>query len=120
MQKRFLFWDNPRDAVLTIVPLLMLLGAVNVFSASFVVAEAMFWACVPLVTPVSCVSYMLGNETRGILLKEQIELDTNQLLQLLNNELTYRKMAAEGQTWSQQFTTDAFEVEIKKLLGCQF
>lgn len=85
-----------------------------------VVAEAMFWACVPLVTPVSCVSYMLGNETRGILLKEQIELDTNQLLQLLNNELTYRKMAAEGQTWSQQFTTDAFEVEIKKLLGCQF
>ncbi|MCH3914031.1 MAG: putative lipid II flippase FtsW [Acidaminococcaceae bacterium] len=42
MQKRFLFWDNPRDAVLTIVPLLMLLGAVNVFSASFVVAEAMF------------------------------------------------------------------------------
>ena len=42
MQKRFLFWDNPRDAVLTIVPFLMLIGAVNVFSASFVVAEAMF------------------------------------------------------------------------------
>ena len=42
MQKRFLFCDNPRDAVLTIVPFLMLIGAVNVFSASFVVAEAMF------------------------------------------------------------------------------
>ena len=42
MQKRFMFWDNPRDAVLTIVPFLMLIGAVNVFSASFVVAEAMF------------------------------------------------------------------------------
>ena len=42
MQKRFMFWDNPRDAVLTIVPFLMLIGAVNVFSASFVVADAMF------------------------------------------------------------------------------
>lgn len=42
MRKRFWFWDNPQDAILTIVLLLMALGSVNIFSASFVVADAMF------------------------------------------------------------------------------
>jgi cell division protein FtsW len=42
MQKRFLIWENPRDAVLTIVLCLMFIGCVNVFSASFVSASAMF------------------------------------------------------------------------------
>jgi len=42
MRKQFLFWDNPRDAMLTLVGILMLLGGVNIFSASFVVADAMF------------------------------------------------------------------------------
>lgn len=42
MQKRFLIWENPRDAVLTIVLFLMFIGCVNVFSASFVSANAMF------------------------------------------------------------------------------
>lgn len=42
MQKRFLFWENPKDAILSIVLFLMLVGAVNIFSASFVAADAMF------------------------------------------------------------------------------
>ena len=37
-----MIWENPRDAVLSIVFILMALGCMNVFSASFVVAEAMF------------------------------------------------------------------------------
>lgn len=81
-----------------------------------VVAEAMFWGCVPLATPVSCVSYMLGKGERGIVLQEQLEVDVNQVMGVLNNELLYQKMALEGQSWSRQFTTDKFEREIKKLL----
>lgn len=42
MQERFLFWENPKDAVLTIVAVLMFIGCGNVFSASFVSANAMF------------------------------------------------------------------------------
>jgi cell division protein FtsW len=42
MRKQFLLWDNPKDAMLTLVGILMLLGGVNIFSASFVVADAMF------------------------------------------------------------------------------
>jgi cell division protein FtsW len=42
MNKRFMIWENPRDAILSIVFLLMALGCINVFSASFVRADAMF------------------------------------------------------------------------------
>ena len=41
MDRRFLLWENPRDAILTIVGLLMVIGCINVYSASFVQADAM-------------------------------------------------------------------------------
>ncbi len=81
-----------------------------------VVAEAMFWGCVPIVSKVSCVPYMLGYGERGIQLEEQLETDISQVMHLLSDEFLYQKMAFEGQNWSRQFTTDKFEVEIKKLL----
>jgi hypothetical protein len=76
----------------------------------------MFWGCVPIATPVSCVSYMMGNGSRGILLQEKLNEDLNQILTVINNEELYQKMAIEGQSWSQQFTTDKFESEISMLL----
>ena len=85
-----------------------------------VVAEAMFWACVPVVSKVSCVPYMLGYGERGIQLKEQLQTDVSQVMSVLNDELCYQKMASEGQNWSRQFTTDKFEIEIKKLLQNRF
>jgi glycosyltransferase involved in cell wall biosynthesis len=81
-----------------------------------VVAEAMFWGCVPIVSQVSCVPYMLGYGERGIQLKEQLEADVSKVMNVLNDELLYQKMALEGSNWSRQFTTDKFEEEIKKLL----
>ena len=42
MNRRFLIWDNPRDALLSLVCFLMVVGAVNIFSASFVAAKDMF------------------------------------------------------------------------------
>jgi glycosyltransferase involved in cell wall biosynthesis len=81
-----------------------------------VVAEAMFWGCVPLASPVSCVSYMLGNGSRGLLLTERLSEDINQLVALLHYPKTSQKMANEGQNWSRQFTTDKFEAEIRELL----
>jgi len=42
MHKRFLIWDNPKDAILVLTFLLMALGCINVFSASFVEAKDMF------------------------------------------------------------------------------
>ena len=81
-----------------------------------VVAEAMFWGCVPIASPVSCVSYMMGNGNRGIVLQEELNQDVNQIKTVINNQELYQKMASEGQSWSRQFTTDKFETEIRKLM----
>ncbi|MQP24777.1 glycosyltransferase [Flavobacterium sp. LMO8] len=81
-----------------------------------VVAEAMFWSCVPIASPVSCVSYMMGNGSRGVVLQEDLNQDVSQIETVVNNQELYQKMASEGQSWSRQFTTDKFEAEIKKLL----
>ncbi len=81
-----------------------------------VVAEAMFWGCIPLASPVSCVPYMMGNGSRGIVLKEKLLEDSNQIVQVINNQEIYKKMTSECQLWSQKFTTETFELEIDKLL----
>ena len=81
-----------------------------------VVAEAMFWGCVPIASPVSCVPYMMGNGSRGIVLQEELNQDVNQIKTVINNQELYQKMASEGQSWSRQFTTDKFETEISKLI----
>ncbi len=39
MKKRFLLWDNPRQAIYMLMIILLLAGGVNVYSASFVTAE---------------------------------------------------------------------------------
>ena len=81
-----------------------------------VVAEAMVWGCVPVASPVSCVPYMLGNGSRGLILQEDFDLDVNQIMLLLSHQEGYEKMASEGQFWSRQFTTDKLELAIKGLL----
>ena len=81
-----------------------------------VVAEAMFWGCVPIASPVSCVSYLMGNGSRGLILQEELNQDIDQIKAVISKQEVYQKMASEGQNWSKQFTTDKFEEEIKELL----
>lgn len=81
-----------------------------------VVAEAMFWGCLPLTTNVSCVNYMIDNEKRGNLLSLHIDEDVLLVSELIKNESKYSKMCMLARDWSQQFTTEYFESEIIKLL----
>lgn len=81
-----------------------------------VVAEAMFWGCVPIASPVSCIPYMIGNGDRGIVLQEKLFEDVSQIVGVLDDQELYRKMASEGETWSRQFTMERFEAEIRTLL----
>lgn len=89
------------------------------------VAEAMFFGCIPIATGVSCVPWMLGGGSRGILVPpapegrakekwfEKIVIDVQDLI---NNPEEMRKMSLEAQQWSQEYTIEKFEAEIKKLL----
>ena len=79
------------------------------------VAEGMFWGCVPVSTAVSCVSYMLDNGNRGVLLNLNLEKDILQIESLLKNENLYKSMSQKANEWSQKYTLDVFEEEIKKV-----
>jgi glycosyltransferase involved in cell wall biosynthesis len=82
-----------------------------------VVAEAMFFGCVPLTTNVSCVNYMIGNGERGKILSLNLNNDVTQIEKLLQNESEYLRISEAASKWSQHFTTEYFENEIKKLLA---
>lgn len=108
------------------------------------VAEAMFFGCVPIATAVSCVPGMLGappvpeGETknviltkRGILIPDNIVVESGEkivdsqdvveetvemIIELIQDKKEMRRMSMEAQEWSQQYTLEKFEAEIKKLL----
>lgn len=81
-----------------------------------VIAEAMFWGCVPLSTPVSCVPYMLGQGEKGKILTLEPEEDVKTVITLLGNEGNYQMISHEASQWSRKYTIDYFESEIAKLV----
>ena len=81
------------------------------------VAEAMFWGCIPVVPRISCVPWMLGEGEKGILMNDQdIAITAQQIKDLLQEPEKLENMAQKAANWSQEYTLDKFEKEIKKLL----
>jgi glycosyltransferase involved in cell wall biosynthesis len=81
-----------------------------------VIAEAMFWGCLPIASAVSCVSFMLDSGNRGLLLTLDLEKDFLQIEALIKNETRFIEMSTKASDWSRKYTIDVFEEEIKKLL----
>ena len=81
-----------------------------------VVAEGMFWGCMPIASRVSCVPNMLGNGKRGILLDLKLNQDVQIIEQILKENCLYQDKVNKAIQWSRQFTMDVFESEIKLLL----
>jgi glycosyltransferase involved in cell wall biosynthesis len=81
-----------------------------------VIAEGMFWGCVPVSTEVSCVPYMLDHGTRGILLTLDIDRDATSIQTILDSTLLFEKLRKSSSDWARLFTTEVFEVEIKTVL----
>lgn len=83
------------------------------------VAEGMFFGCVPIATPVSCVTWMLGEGSRGILIEPELEAAAAAIIEHLNNkDLT--TMAKAAQDWSQDYTFDRLEADIAQVLERRF
>lgn len=80
------------------------------------IAEGMFWGCIPVASKISCVPFMLDYGRRGILLEMDLEKDTNQINEILRDETSFFIKSKLALEWSQSYTTDVFEAEIKKLL----
>ncbi|MFN3941194.1 MAG: glycosyltransferase family 4 protein [Flavobacterium sp.] len=81
-----------------------------------VVAEAMFWGCIPIATAVSCVPQMLENE-RGILLEVDLKDDVNKLLHVIQDPEKLTHMQQNGVRWSRAYTFEKFTSEIQKILS---
>ncbi|WP_281322644.1 glycosyltransferase family 4 protein [Flavobacterium aestivum] len=80
------------------------------------IAEGMFWGCVPVATAVSCVPFMLNYGERGVLLQMSLEKDVREVEAALNNKIDYDAKRKKASEWSQKYTLDIFEAEIKKVL----
>jgi glycosyltransferase involved in cell wall biosynthesis len=81
-----------------------------------VVAEAMFWGCLPIATSVSCVPDMLDFGERGILIKGSLIDDVDIIVSLLENQKECHNKINQAISWSRDYTIDKFENEIKSLL----
>lgn len=81
-----------------------------------VVAEAMFWGVIPIATSVSCVPWMLGFGERGLILTMDLEKDATHIFNAIANKMMLEEIAIKAQAWSQEYTLEKFENEIKKLL----
>jgi glycosyltransferase involved in cell wall biosynthesis len=79
-------------------------------------AEGMFWGCVPIATPVSCVPFMLDYGKRGLLLQMNLNQDIQQLDNVLNNEIDFVSKREKASEWSRKYTLDIFQSEIKKMI----
>jgi glycosyltransferase involved in cell wall biosynthesis len=79
------------------------------------VAEAMFWGAIPLVTPISCVPWMIGQGKRGITLDLNLETDSLLIKEALNDPLALDKMSQKAALWSRQYTNEKFTKAIKEL-----
>ncbi len=81
-----------------------------------VIAEGMFWGCLPIASKVSCVPNMLGSGERGLLLDLNLNNDVANTEAILKSKNLYQEKATNAMFWSRKFTMDAFENEIKQLL----
>lgn len=82
-----------------------------------VLAEAMFWGCIPISTNVSCVSYMLGNGLRGRVVSTRIEEISENIEEIYNNQELYLKMSKNALVWSRNFTLEHFQEKIGTIIN---
>jgi len=82
-----------------------------------VVAESMWWGCLPVTTNVSCVKQMVDDGKRGILIEPEPDIVANAIEKMTKNPDLYKKMCIEAMNWSRQYHFERFEQEIIKLLN---
>ena len=100
------------------------------------IAEGMFFGCIPIATPVSCVPWMLGNGSRGVLMGGKQESgdrnqdgriewskgsgqwagDLTKISRLLADPERMKNVSEEAKKWSQKYTLERFEAAIKEVL----
>ncbi|WP_232424796.1 glycosyltransferase [Algoriphagus resistens] len=84
-----------------------------------VVAESMFWGCLPVTTKVSCVPQMLDFGSRGVLVSKNPSEIAERIQFLASCPDEYNIMARKAHEWSTGYTLEKFESEIGRLVNSQ-
>jgi glycosyltransferase involved in cell wall biosynthesis len=79
------------------------------------VAEAMFWCAIPLVTPISCIPWMIDHGQRGQLLSLDLAQDAKDIISIIEDPDLCNKKSQLGVNWARHYTTERFAHEIKQL-----
>ncbi|WP_397362235.1 glycosyltransferase family 4 protein [Olleya sp. R77988] len=79
-------------------------------------AEAMFFGVIPVATSISCVPDMLDYGKRGILIEPTVKDAVSKIEAHLKLKTDLKAMSKLASNWSQNYTLDVFEEEIKKLI----
>ncbi|NVK50377.1 MAG: glycosyltransferase [Cyclobacteriaceae bacterium] len=81
-----------------------------------VVAESMYFGCLPITTSVSCVPYMLGEGRRGDLVEKDPYQVVERIKYYLKKPEEFQLKSQQSKDWSKSFTKESFEKEIKNLI----
>lgn len=81
-----------------------------------VVAEAMFFGCLPITTSVSCVPDMLGVGERGDLIQKDPQQVLKTIEYYFRNPEIYVIKSNKARVWSNHYTLELFQSEILKLV----
>lgn len=80
------------------------------------VSEAMWWGCIPITTPVSCVPQMLGQGERGFL----VDGSPEEIITIIENSKSDPDqliiMSERAKEWARRYTTEKFDEEISDIL----
>lgn len=79
-------------------------------------AEAMFFGVIPIATAISCVPNMLDYGNRGILIEADLLEAVTKIETALLNKNQLKSLSEKAANWSQHYTLDLFNNEIKKLI----
>ena len=84
-----------------------------------VVAEAMFWRCLPISSNVSCIEYMLGKGARGTVVEPNVLVGdlVSIIVNYIENDALYQEQVLNAQKWSRKYTLNQFSLKIKKILN---
>jgi glycosyltransferase involved in cell wall biosynthesis len=81
------------------------------------VSEAMWWGCVPVTTPVSCVPWMIQSNIRGMVVKKMQTENISEEINLQMQKIQWFESASQNaQTWVRKYSLDSFQLAIQKLI----
>ena len=81
-----------------------------------VVAEAMWWGCIPITTNVSCVGFMVGYGERGKVIEPNVEEMAETVRYYLENRKLLHRSRHSAMHWSRLYTLESFERAIVEVL----